>query len=114
MVLHPIATGIAFIAFLVSLGGHTIGGLGGAAVGGLAWILTLIAMAIDFTIFKIVKHNVNTNRDISSEASWGSAMWMLVASFVLLGIGAGVLLMDGLQCQHASTGTLLSKRTDPC
>lgn len=93
MVLHPITTGVAFIAFLVSLGGNIVGGLAGAAVGGLAWILTLIAMAIDFTIFKIVKHNVNTNDNITSEASWSSAMWMIVAAFVLLGLGAAIVLM---------------------
>lgn len=70
-----------------------IGGLAGAAVGGLAWILTLIAMAIDFTIFKIVKHNVNTNDEIESEASWGSGIWMVVTAFVLLGLGAGIVLL---------------------
>ncbi|EME46390.1 hypothetical protein DOTSEDRAFT_22469 [Dothistroma septosporum NZE10] len=93
MVLHPIAAGVAFIAFLVSLGGHIIGSLASAAVAGLAWMLTLVAMAIDFTIFEIVKHNVNTNERISSEASWGSAIWTLVAAFVLLGFGTAIVLL---------------------
>ena len=49
MILHPIACGIAFIAFLLSIGAGVIGSLLGALVAALAWILTLVVMAIDFT-----------------------------------------------------------------
>jgi len=53
MVLHPIACGIAFIAFLLSIGAGVVGSILGALVGCLAWIITLVAMAIDFSIFGV-------------------------------------------------------------
>ena len=53
MVLHPIACGIAFIAFLLSLGAGVIGSLLGAIVAAIAWILTLVVMAVDFTLFGV-------------------------------------------------------------
>ena len=53
MVLHPIACAIAFIAFLLSLGAGVVGSLLGALVAFIAWILTLIVMAVDFTLFGV-------------------------------------------------------------
>jgi hypothetical protein len=53
MILHPIACGLAFIAFLLALGAGVIGSLLGALVAALAWVLTLIVMAIDFTLFGV-------------------------------------------------------------
>lgn len=53
MILHPIACGVAFIAFLLSVGAGVVGSLLGALVAGLAWILTLVVMAIDFTLFGV-------------------------------------------------------------
>jgi hypothetical protein len=53
MVLHPIACGVAFLAFLISIGAGVIGSLIGSLVGALAWVLTLVAMAIDFSIFGV-------------------------------------------------------------
>jgi len=53
MILHPIACGIAFIAFLLSLGAGVVGSLLGALVAGLAFILTLIVMATDFACFGV-------------------------------------------------------------
>lgn len=83
MVLHPIACGLAFIAFLLSLGSGIIGSLAGALVAFLAWILTLIVLATDFTVFGIIRHHVNHGR-LGSRARFGSAIWLLVASFVTL------------------------------
>lgn len=53
MILHPIACGIAFIAFLLSLGAGVVGSLLGALVAALAFILTLIVMATDFACFGV-------------------------------------------------------------
>lgn len=53
MILHPIACALAFIAFCLSIGAGVVGSLLGAAVAALAWILTLVVMAIDFTLFGV-------------------------------------------------------------
>lgn len=46
-------TGIAFIAFLLSLGAGVVGSVLGAAVAGLAFILTLVAVILDFILFGV-------------------------------------------------------------
>jgi hypothetical protein len=51
-VLHPVACGLAFIAGLVALGG-VIGGLIGTLIAAVAWIITLVVMAIDFAAFGV-------------------------------------------------------------
>ena len=53
MILHPIACVLAFIAFLLSCGAGVVGSLLGVAVAALAWILALVVMAIDFSIFGV-------------------------------------------------------------
>ncbi|KAM3425735.1 hypothetical protein BST61_g7668 [Cercospora zeina] len=92
MVLHPIACGVSFIAFLLSIGGGVIASLAGALAAGFAWVLVLIVMATDFTLFGIVRHHVNDNGFSVARASFGDALWLLVASFVLLLGGMGIVL----------------------
>ena len=53
MILHPIACVLAFIAFLLALGAGVFGSVLSAAVAGLAWLLTLIVMAVDFSLFGV-------------------------------------------------------------
>ena len=53
MILHPVACALAFAAFLLSCGAGVVGSLLGAAVGALAWVLALVVMAIDFSIFGV-------------------------------------------------------------
>ena len=86
MVLHPIACGVAFIAFLLSIGGGIVGSLAGALTAAFALLLTLIVLATDFTLFGILKHHVNKDRSAST-AHFGDAIWLLVASFILLFLG---------------------------
>ena len=57
MVLHPIACAVAFIAFALSCGAGVVGSLLGAMVAALAWVLTLVVMAVDFSLFG-VRHQV--------------------------------------------------------
>lgn len=51
-ILHPVACGLAFIAGLAALGG-VIGGLIGTLIAAVAWIITLVVMAIDFAAFGV-------------------------------------------------------------
>lgn len=86
MVLHPIECGLAFIAFLMSLGSGILGSFAGAMVALVAWVLTLISLAIDFTLFGVIHHHVNDDGS-GSKATFGSAIWCLVAAFVCLFFG---------------------------
>lgn len=53
MILHPIACGLAFLAFLASLGAGVFGSIIAAMIAGVAWIITLVVMAIDFSLFGV-------------------------------------------------------------
>lgn len=86
MVLHPIACGVAFIAFLLSIGGGIVSSLAGAIAAALALLLTVIVMATDLTVFGILKNHVNDDRSAST-AHFGDAIWLLVSSFILLFLG---------------------------
>ena len=86
MILHPIECGVAFIAFLCSLGAGIVGSLTGALVAFVAWVLVLISLAVDLSLFGIIHHHVN-NDGSGSHAYFGSGMWCLVAAFVTLFLG---------------------------
>lgn len=51
-ILHPIASGLTFIAALIAVGGF-FGSLVGLILGVIAWVLTVVVMAIDFAIFGV-------------------------------------------------------------
>ena len=53
MILHPIACAIAFLAFALSLGAGVVGSILGALVAFVAWVLTVVVMAIDFSLFGV-------------------------------------------------------------
>lgn len=91
MVLHPIACALAFIAFLASCGAGVIGSLVGASIAALAWILTLIVMVIDFSIFGVVKNHVNNDKS-GSHAYYSTGMWTVLAAFILLLLGMFIVL----------------------
>ncbi len=75
-----------------------IGSLAGATVAFVAWILVLISLAIDFSLFGIVRHHVN-NDGSGSRASFGTGLWCLTAAFVTLGLG--MVLVVFTCCAHA-------------
>lgn len=83
MVLHPIACGTAFIAWLVSIGAGVLGSLVSAIVAFVAWIFVLIVLATDFSLFGILRHHVNGDKS-GSHAEFGNGIWCLVVAFVLL------------------------------
>lgn len=96
MVLHPIACGLAFVGFLSALGGRTITSfLSDTLVALLTWVLVLVSLAVDFTAFGIIRDQVNEQAGgVYPEAKFGSAMWCLVASFILLSAGIVVVGMS--------------------
>lgn len=59
MVLHPVACGLAFIAFLLAAGSGVIGAVAAALVTAVTWIVTIVVMCTDFVAFGIIKRHVN-------------------------------------------------------
>ena len=53
MILHPVAAVLAFIAFLISAGAGFFGSFLASGVAFIAWIVTLVIMAIDLAIFGV-------------------------------------------------------------
>ncbi|KAF8315936.1 pali-domain-containing protein [Clavulina sp. PMI_390] len=85
-ILHPIAAGIAFLAFLTALLSHRIGFLFSSLIAMVATVVTLIALILDWVTFEIAHRHVN--HDSSASASWGSAIWLVTVSFILLVLGS--------------------------
>lgn len=108
MILHPIACGLAFIAFLLAVGAGVIGSLLGAMVAAVAWVLTLIVMAIDFTLFGIIKDHVN-NDGSGSYAVYSVAMWTVLAAMILLFFGMLIVFFTCCSARRARHGTYDSK-----
>lgn len=85
LVLHPVACGLAFIAGICALGG-VMGGLIGTMIAAVAWIITLVVMAIDFAAFGIIKNHVNSDGS-GSHAYYSVGIWTVLAATVLLFFG---------------------------
>jgi hypothetical protein len=86
IILHPIAAGVSFIAFLLSLKTGFLN-LITTLVAVLAFILAIINLAIDFACFSIVRHDVNKDSDNAS-ARFGPAIWLVVGAAIANLIGA--------------------------
>jgi len=92
MILHPVACAVAFLAFLFSLIPGVIGSLIGSIVAAIAFILTLVAMAIDFTWCGIIRNHVNDQRNGDEEAHFDVAIWTILAATILLFFGMFIVL----------------------
>ncbi|KAJ2968420.1 hypothetical protein NQ176_g9187 [Zarea fungicola] len=81
MVLHPVGAVLSFVAFLLAaLGTRMFSSLVASCFGGLTFIVTVVALACDFTALSIVHHRVNDVR--GNKATYGAAMWCVVAALV--------------------------------
>ncbi|MCJ1314057.1 hypothetical protein MMC25_007737 [Agyrium rufum] len=100
MILHPVACGIAFLAFLFSCGAGVIGSLVGALVAAIAWIVTLVVMAIDFSWAGIIRNHVNGDGS-GSTARYGVAMWLVLAAMISLFLGMFIVLFTCFSARRA-------------
>ncbi|WVW81216.1 hypothetical protein I302_103207 [Kwoniella bestiolae CBS 10118] len=82
LVLHPIAAGLTFIAFIVAFFSDHLGFLFAALIAFLAFLVSLAAMVIDFVMFGIIRHEINDNT--SSTASFDNAIWLTLAATIIL------------------------------
>jgi hypothetical protein len=92
MILHPIACGLNFIAFLLALGAGMVGSLLAALVALVAFVTTAVALIIDFVMFSIVRNNVNDNVT-DAHAYFGEAAWTTLVSAICSLIGTVVVFL---------------------
>lgn len=83
MILHPIACGLAFIAFLLALGSGVFGALMASLVSAITFVITIVVMATDFVAFGIIKNKVNSDGS-GSHAYYSVGMWTILAAMILL------------------------------
>jgi len=83
MVLHPIACGLNFIAFMLALGAGMVGSFLASMVALLAFLTTAVIMIIDFVMFSIVRTHVDdwTGSD-NHRSHYGVAAWTVLASAI--------------------------------
>ncbi|CAK7265490.1 hypothetical protein SEPCBS119000_001538 [Sporothrix epigloea] len=79
MILHPVAAGVTFIAFLLALGAGFIGSFTASLVSLIAFIITAVVVITDFILFHIIKDHVNDSKKDAS-AKYGIAIWLLLAA----------------------------------
>ncbi|KAK5657325.1 hypothetical protein OQA88_3389 [Cercophora sp. LCS_1] len=92
MILHPIACGLNFIAFLLALGAGFVGSLLASLVALLAFIASGVAVIIDFVLFSIIRSNVNDNAS-GATAYYGAAAWTTLVSAICSLIGTIVVFL---------------------
>jgi len=92
-VLHPIAAGLNFIAFMLALGAGLVGSLLASLVALLAFLVTAVACVLDFVAFAIVRNKVNDDDRTFVRASYGSAAWCLLAAAICSLIGSAVVFL---------------------
>jgi hypothetical protein len=86
MVLHPVATGLAFIAALFGLFEGVIGGLLTTAAAGLAFIVCAIAVICDFILFSLIRNEVNDGNN-SSSGNYQAALWCVLIAAIWCLVG---------------------------
>ena len=117
LILHPVACGVAFVAFLLAGGKGIFGHLAGALVALVAWILTLIALGVDFNLFGGLLHHINVYGS-GRHASFGVAIWCVLAAFVCLFLGMVIVFFTWWQGREKMEGgeawwkRLFSKKGD--
>lgn len=108
MVLHPVACGLSFIAFLLAVGSGFCGSLLGSLVAAFAWLVTVIVMATDFVAFGIIKNNVNSD-GTGSVASYSTGMWTILAAMVALFFATIIIFLSCCSTRRRERGAVHSK-----
>jgi len=94
MILHPIACGLNFIAFMLALGAGFVGSLFASIIALLAFLTTAVAVIIDFVLFSVVRSNVNDRGDqTGAYAYYGAAAWTTLVSAICSLIGTVVVFL---------------------
>jgi len=89
MVLHAVATALAFIAALLSVASGIIGGLMASLASVATFIVIVVALVCDFVSWSLIKHDIKDNG--KSTAEYGPALWCVLAAAALSLLGAVLL-----------------------
>lgn len=92
MVLHPIACGLNFIAFMLGLGAGVVGSLLASMVALLAFLVTCVILIIDFVLFSIVRSNVNGDGS-GADPHYSTAAWTILVAGICSLIGTVILFL---------------------
>jgi len=111
MILHPVACGLAFIAFLLALGAGFFGSITAAVVAGLTWVITLVVMAIDFALFGVIKNHVN-NDGSGSSAYYSTGMWTILVAMITLFLGMCIMLFTCCSARRHRNQGRMPKHAD--
>jgi len=111
MVLHPVACGLSFIAFLLALGSGFFGAILAACVAALAWIVTVVVMACDFVLFGIIKNHINKDGS-GSHAFYSVGMWTILAAMILLLLATFIVLLTCCSSRMHKNSTHATKHAD--
>jgi len=87
LAIHPVATGVTFIAFLLGLSTHLTVTLIASLVGLLAALLTLLAFAVDIALYAFAKAKLNSLPS-GADTITGPGFWLTFVAFLLLIIGS--------------------------
>ncbi|KAI1332712.1 pali-domain-containing protein [Xylariaceae sp. FL0255] len=91
MILHPIATGLAFISFFLALGAGFVGSFLAALGSFITFIVLVVVVITDFVGFGLVKRAVD-NANSAVEAQWGVAAWTTLVAGILCLLATVILL----------------------
>lgn len=112
MILHPIATFIAFVAFLLALGSGFFGSLLAAFTSLLAFVVTVVSLICDFVLFAIIKDNVNDDGS-GSHAEYSAGMWTILVAAICSLLGAIVLFFTCCSARmHKRRGDASGSKSD--
>ncbi|CAK7199006.1 hypothetical protein SEUCBS139899_001674 [Sporothrix eucalyptigena] len=112
MILHPIATGIAFIAFLLAVGAGVIGSFLGAFVSLITFIITVVVLITDFVLFHIIKDHVNDSNS-GAKATYGVAIWLLLVAAICSLLGTLIVFFSCCSARMHRSRNVSSGKVDP-
>jgi len=84
LAVHPVATGVTFIAFLFSLSSHATLAALSSVFSVIAALLTLIALAIDIALYTIVHNRVHRLSNVQVDSVAAPGLWLTLTSLILL------------------------------
>lgn len=87
MILHPVAAGIAFLAFLMALGSGFFGSLLAAFTSLVTFVVTVVVLICDFVLFAIIRDNVNDQNN-DSHAYYSVGIWTVLVAGICSLLGA--------------------------
>ncbi|EGN94688.1 hypothetical protein SERLA73DRAFT_114128 [Serpula lacrymans var. lacrymans S7.3] len=104
LAVHPVATGVTFVALLLSFSTHVTVTLFASIVSFLAALLTLLAFVIDIALFAWVKQQMSKLDDVSETTITGPGFWLTFVSMILLFL-AGCTVCFGRRKDRMSSAT---------